>query len=258
MICLTFDTDHMTEEGMVKFLREYALPQRCTFFLHKPFLFAGRMQMEGKHEVAPHPYIDRLSEWDQDLKAIVQQFSKKPLGLRPHSCVFSHMIGIGMKAQGYIYVSQANNLYWPGLRPFRHPWGIWELPIYYMDNMDFWMVKNWDDLEHQPFDPEIIKRAVGDEALYVFDFHPLHIALNTRTHEDYVSVKERILNQGVSPFDLRFPGRGTGQFFLELCSAMEKAGERSRGCLEAVEHYGSVPPAAGASIDGTKARPLLT
>src|SRR5207249_4334714 len=156
------------------------------------------------HEVAPHPCIDRLSEWDDDLKTIVKQFPEKPLGLRTHSCVFSHMIGIGMHDQGYFYISQAQALYQQGLLPSRHPWGIWELPIYYMDNMDFWMSKNWDDLAHQPFNPEIIERAVGNEALYVFDFHPLHIALNTGKPDHYVAVKDRILNEGVSPFDLRF------------------------------------------------------
>src|SRR5437867_6450519 len=131
MICLTFDTDHMTKEGMEKFFREYDLPGKCTFFLHKPFQFTARIQHENIHEVAPHPCIDRLSEWDDDLKTIVKQFPEKPLGLRTHSCVFSHMIGIGMHDQGYFYISQAQALYQQGLLPSRHPWGIWELPIYY-------------------------------------------------------------------------------------------------------------------------------
>ena len=108
------------------------------------------------------------------------------------------------------------------------------------------MSRNWDGLNHRPFNPEIIERAVGNEALYVFDFHPLHIALNTGKPDDYVAVKERILNEGVSPFDLRFPGRGTREFFVELCSAMEKVGERSRGCFEAIEYYRTSPAAVAA------------
>lgn len=238
MICLTFDTDHMSEEGMEKFFEEYRLPGKCTFFLHKPFKFAARMQREGWHEVAPHPFIENLSRWDEDLKEIVRAFPEKPFGLRPHSCVFSHMIGIGMNDLGYDYVSQAQNMYESGLKPFRHPWGVWELPIYYMDNMDFWMTKNWPGLGHVPFHQDIISRALRDDSLYVFDFHPLHVILNTGRHEDYVSVKGEILGKGVSPFDLRFAGRGTGTFFQGLCAAMESKGERSYTCLEALGRYG--------------------
>jgi hypothetical protein len=135
---------------------------------------------------------------------------------------------------GYQYVSQAHTLFQTGLRPFRHPWGVWEVPIYYMDNMDFWMPKNWPELGHEPFASEVIERALGEPGLYVFDFHPIHIALNTRNHDDYTRVKQRIVDEGTSPFDLRFPGRGVSVFFEELCEALDRAGVRSVSCSEAV------------------------
>jgi hypothetical protein len=252
MICLTFDTDHMTEESMERFLEEHPLPGSCTFFVHRPFSLVKRLQGAGVHEVGPHPFVEHLPRWDDDEAAITECFAERPLGLRTHSCVFSHMIGIAMHDKGYRYVSQAHNIFQEGLRPFRHPWGIWELPIYYMDNMDFWFPKNWPALGHAPFGREVIARAVGSPSLHVFDFHPLHIALNTKSHEDYGKVKDKILGGGASPFDLRGPGRGTAEFFAELCSAMREAGERSHSCLEALEHYGAAEAAGARAGDGGK------
>jgi hypothetical protein len=84
----------------------------------------------------------------------------------------------------------------------------------------------------------VIRVALEEDGLFVFDFHPLHIALNTRNHSDYVTVKERIVNDRVSPFELAFRGRGVRSFFLELCSAMGDHGCYSNGCWDALEKLG--------------------
>lgn len=235
MICVTFDTDHMTEQGLERFLAEYPFPGTATFFAHRRF---AALEASG-HEICPHPFIEDLRDWRSSLKSITREFPHAPKGVRPHCCVFSHMIGIGLKDEGYLYVSQAQNLFTDGLAPFRHPWGVWELPIYYMDNMDFWMSKNWPELRHRPFDHRVIDRALGSDALFVFDFHPLHIALNSGSHEFYSSVKARIIEGGESPFDLRAPGRGTADFFAELCVAMRRANVQSVSCAEAVARVAS-------------------
>ena len=234
MICLTFDTDWMTPDSLARFIAEFPIPGKATFFAHTHFpgLYAT------KHEICPHPFIDNLNTWQDGLAELVSRSPRKPTGVRPHSCVFSHMVGIGLHTLGYRYISQAQNIFQTNLAPFRHPWGVWELPIYYMDNMDFWMPKNWPEAGHVPFDPKVIRNALAGDALFVFDVHPLHIALNTRTHEDYVAVKDRIINDGVSPFDLKFPGRGVRTFFESLCEEMTKQGVVSASCSDALDHYG--------------------
>ena len=231
MICLTFDTDWMTDRGLARFLDEFPLPGHGTFFLHDSFpSLAG-----NGHELCPHPFISDLANWRGTLDKLSATLPERPRGVRPHSCVFSHMVGVELHAMGYRYVSQAANLYQPGLAPLRHPWGIWELPIYYMDNMDFWMSKNWPGLRHDPFNRDVIRIAIESEGLFVFDFHPLHVALNTRGHEDYQAVKDRIVKDGASPFDLTFPGRGTRTFFEELCSTMREKNIVSLTCSDALD-----------------------
>lgn len=218
---------------MARFLSEFPIPGQGTFFCHQPFpsLDATR------HELCPHPFVSDLFQWQAPLGMLRQEINPRARGVRTHSCVFSHMVGVGLHEMGFDYVSQANNLYEPKLRPFRHPWGVWEMPIYYMDNMDFWMNTNWPGLNHEPFSRRVIETAVHGTDLYVFDFHPIHIALNTRTAEDYQRVKAAIVDHGASPFDLAVDGSGTRTFFEELCVRMVDAGLASRGCSDALDAY---------------------
>lgn len=233
MICLTFDTDWMTESGMARFLEAFPIPGRGTFFAHEAF----DCLTNSDHEVGPHPFISDLNDWKSGLNMLAQSLGKPVRGMRAHSCVFSHAIGVGLNEMGFDYVSQANNVFQDGLKPFRHPWGIWELPIYYMDNMDFWTAKNWPELKHTPFSGDLIRRAVDGDSLYVFDFHPLHVALNSRATEDYQMVKSKIVEQGISPFDLAFEGRGVRVFFEELCQAMRDSGTVSLACNDALDEW---------------------
>jgi hypothetical protein len=231
MICLTFDTDWLSDADMARFVAQFPIPGRATFFCHQPFPSLATT----RHERCPHPFISDLSDWQGALDALRLQVNPQSRGVRTHSCVFSHMVGLSLHQMGFEYVSQANNMFDAGLRPFRHPWGVWELPIYYMDNMDFWMTSNWPDLQHSTFSRRVIETALHSDGLYVFDFHPIHIALNTRTPEDYQRVKPGIVSSGASPFDFVFDGRGTRTFFEELCAEMVSAGVVSYGCSDAID-----------------------
>jgi hypothetical protein len=233
VICLTFDTDWMTDATLARFLHEFPLPGRATFFCHDAFACL----VGGEHELAPHPFINDLRDWQPALTQLTERVSPGARGVRAHSCVFSHAVAVGLRGLKFEYVSQANGMFRDGIKPFRHPWGVWELPIYYMDNMDFWVDANWPSLGHLPFNHAWIDQAIRGSALYVMDFHPVHIALNTRTPADYAQVKSRIVDGGASPFDLAFPGRGTREYFCQLCDAMNGAGIRSISCGEAVDHW---------------------
>ncbi len=235
MICLTFDTDHMSQAAMSRFLAGFAgeLPGRATFFAHD--LFPGLMQTE--HEICPHPFIADLNAVSHEMARIEGVIGRRAAGTRPHSCVFSHMVAVELKQRGYTWVSQAHTMYATNLEPFRHPWGVWELPIYYMDNMDFWMARNWSGEVHEPFAPAIIEHAVSGDALFVFDLHPIHIALNTRSPDDYAQVKDRVTRDGVSPFDLAFSGHGARAFFNRLCQRMRETGQSSMTCSDALRTY---------------------
>ena len=52
---------------------------------------------------------------------------------------------------------------------------------------------------------------------------------------DWTVDEDHIVGDGVSPFDLTFPGRGARTFFKELCDAMRAKRLASTSCSEALD-----------------------
>ncbi|MCC5635732.1 hypothetical protein LC593_07670 [Nostoc sp. CHAB 5844] len=223
----------MLESDMRQFLEKFPIYGEATFFLWKSFENINW----GKHELEPHPYISETRKWSDEVETLVNSLQINPQGMRSHSCFYSHTFGVYLKKHNYLYTTMTTPLLQDNLYPYRQPWGIWELPIYYMDNMDFCMPLNWLKINYIPFDANIISKAIKGKSLYVFDFHPLHIILNTRTYNDYSLVRDEIVKEGKSPFNYSFEGRGTRTFFEELCQAMLNFKNPSLTCLDALKQF---------------------
>lgn len=233
MICLSYDTDHMSRAGMQRFLAEFAPPGSGTFFLWQRF---DEMDWAA-HEIAPHPYLERFDNLEAQIRDFTAKVGLKPHGMRIHSCAYAHTVGVAAKATGFRYVSMASHPPEAGLHPYRHPWGVWEMPIYYMDNMDFCTELNWPDIGHKVFSRAVIDRAINEPGLFIFDFHPLHVALNTTSFDAYQQVKGRVLNGAGDPFDHVMPGYGVRNFYLDLLAAMREAGMSSVSIGEALNRF---------------------
>jgi hypothetical protein len=237
MILITFDTDYLDGPQLERFVREFPIPGQATFFLWKPV----KGLVLGDHELQPHPYFEENKEpWDATLDRFEEQWGRKGSFIRPHSCVYSHMLEINLKKRGYVGISQALNFNHPSPVPQRTPWGLWQLPIYYMEYADLCMPLNWPDLGYQPFSPAIIEQAVRGDGLYVFTFHPMHLLINTQTIEDYQSGRDAIISGKRDAFASANPGYGSRNFYMDLTTAMEKNSLRSFGCHAYVSKLGLV------------------
>ena len=229
MIALTFDTDYLSKDDLQRFVEEFPLPGRATFFLWRP---EPGIDLGG-HEIGIHPFFEDRAPWRETLARFLERQGGAPTSIRPHSCAYSHMLGIELVKLGFTTVSQATYLYKTGLEPYRHPWGLWELPIYYMESMDFTFSHNWPAFEHEPFASSVIEQSLTSDGLFVYDFHPLHVICNTSSYPQYQSIREDIVRGRKSPFDVRLPGRGARTFYLELLERMGQAGVESTSCSEA-------------------------
>lgn len=228
MIALTFDTDYLSAEDLERFVDEFPIPGRGTFFLWKPY--AGLSL--GDHELGIHPYFQDRVPWNETLDEFIGALGSRTTSCRAHSCAYSHMLGIALAKRGFSVVSQATYLFRSGLTAYRQPWGLWELPIYYMESMDFTFSHNWPDLAHEAFDPRLIARSLGEPGLFVYDFHPLHVILNTSSYAQYQAVREELVSGRRSAFETRFAGRGARDFYLELVEQMDAQGQESVACCE--------------------------
>jgi Polysaccharide deacetylase len=228
MICLSFDTDHVDQARMREFLDTVPVPGAGTFFCTQRYDVLGT-----PHEVCPHPYLPEGGDWDSELASMRALFPEAR-GWRAHSCVYSHLLAQRIAADGYAYASAFDQLGRVGIEPSREAWGVWHLPIYYMDNLDFSLGRFWPGAEHRPFASALIEAVLANEGTYVFDFHPVHLLLNSTSAEAYFERRDAFV-AGEPLDDLRCPGYGARGFYDDLCTAMLGAGMESRSMYAALQ-----------------------
>ena len=179
--------------------------------------------------------LTERSDWGLELQRKRNEFPTA-VGWRAHSCVFSHLLAQQLANMGYLYVSTHDEFGRSRLRPHRHAWGVWHLPIYYMDNLDFSATKFWPDWDQEPFGSGLIERAIEVPGMYVFDFHPVHLLMNTPHADYYLEQRDRFL-EGVPVEKLCYSGYGTRGFFKDLVGAMTRARVDSWRMRDALTHF---------------------
>jgi hypothetical protein len=256
MICFSFDTDHMSSERMQEFLDSTDLPESATFFCTERY---GCLERRQEFEAAPHPFLPPGGNWLGELEAKRSEFPNA-LGWRSHSCVFSHLLAEWIWWNGYAYASTHDDFGAPGLRPHRHLWGIWQMPIYYMDNLDFSRHRFAANASQTPFARSLIDTVVDVQGVYVFDFHPIHLMLNTPGPEFYFSVRDRFL-QGEPVAALLYDGYGARSFFQDLLAAARASQSQTGTIVQAIERFSGAPVSGRDRADTTyiyDSRPLRT
>jgi hypothetical protein len=183
-LCITFDVDWAHPEVLkdtVDLIENRGL--RCTFFC----THAG-IDLPG-HERAVHPNFRRngdtmrayLGPEDDErvfrhVVARTKSFCPEARGARSHSLLYDSSLMAIYAEQHLSYDSTYALPLATGLRPVLKERGVLEMPIYYMDHIDV--------MEHQT-GFALPGLQLGRPGLKVFDFHPIHIFLNTVSEEHY-------------------------------------------------------------------------
>lgn len=236
MICLTFDTDHMDEARMGEFLANVSIPGNGTFFCTQRYDCLERTD----HEIAPHPCLVEKQGWYNELMVMRNNFPMA-VGWRSHSCIYSHLLAEWIGKNGYFYASTSDRLGETGLEPVREAFGVWQMPIYYMDNLDFSNLRFWGSEGHAPFDRGRIARALSEPGLYVFDFHPVHLLLNSPNYESYAAARDKF-KRGDPLETLTHKGEGTRSFYDTLVAEISRRGTQSMSLEAALQqHLRTVP-----------------
>lgn len=173
-IALTFDID-WASNGLIQecldILKERKL--EATFFAtHDHALKLS------PHEVAIHPFsindIKRLKDIFSDAKGA------RSHQLRISSAMFKDMVDCGMKYSSNYYMYNTMNL-----KPFLHYYGeLVEIPIFFIDDCHL--------AYHKTCNEDIFSTStlnLDSLGLKVFDFHPIHLHLNTKSLDRYADAK---------------------------------------------------------------------
>ena len=220
MICLSFDTDHLDEERMREFLATTPVPGSGTFFCTQVYESVG-----SQHEVCPHATIDPGKPWEGSLDEAERMFPEAK-GFRAHGCFYSHALALELAQRGYDYISTQDQAGRRDVVPQREIWGIWQLPIYYIDTFDISVQRHWGEQVEQRFSVELLGVAISGPGLYVFAFHPIHLMLNSSNVDEYLAGRD-CFRDGAPLGQLRSGEYGAADYYAELVKGMETAGVES-------------------------------
>ena len=209
-------------------MSSFPVPGEGTFFCTQRYQALDG----GPHELCPHPTLDEDGDWTAELDRKRAEFPDAR-GVRPHTCINGHMISIEFKKRGFEWISARDEPGRQGIVPYREAWGVWHVPIYYMDNMDFSFGDFWPEAPAAPFGRELLEAATRQPGLYVFDFHPIHLMLNSTSAEEYFSRRDRF--KAAEPLEeIRCEGYGASDYYADLVSLMQEAGVESVGISDAL------------------------
>lgn len=216
-VCITCDVEWAHPEVLNHFLRLLEERNICaTLFCTHPGIDAPR------HELALHPNFSLSGDTvralrpslatltdDEFLRHVVETagaWYPDAVGVRGHRQYFdSALLPLYQKA-GLRYDSSCFLPYASHLAPSMKPYGILELPIYFIDH---------SDLSDHRTGFEVAGLNLARPGIKVLDFHPNLVYLNASDLAHYTATKpfyhdpERLLAA-------RHPGRGVGTLFVDL------------------------------------------
>jgi len=183
MIALSFDLEWSPEpviRDLLSLLHKAEV--KATFFVTHD---SESLRSESNNELfefAIHPNFSDLSTGEQTLKDILE-IVPQAKGARAHSCLNSfHLVDLYARS-GLLYVSDYYLHLQPRISVLPSLSGIVHLPIYFMDNI-YLEINSTDS---RLFELESL--GLEKNGLKIFDFHPIHIYLNTRSLTVYESAK---------------------------------------------------------------------
>ncbi|XFA74195.1 hypothetical protein RYO59_002460 [Thermosynechococcaceae cyanobacterium Okahandja] len=223
-IFLTFDIDWAHEEiieDVLKLCIDYSVP--ATFFAtHKTDLLCGSMMCSNAFEVGLHPNFNYLlsgRSQEADFREIcwkLKEYFPEASSVRSHSLCFSSLIQtvyqeIGITHDSSIMIPcQANNR---SLFPWKMWDGLTRVPCFFSDYVT---------VKINAINSTNIHELILRNGLKVFDFHPIHVFLNTESLDRYEQTRPLHRN----PKDLinyRYKGYGTRNQLIDLLELAKKS-----------------------------------
>lgn len=159
-------------------------------------------------EVGIHPDFFRNSDHERHVRELLDLYPDAR-GVRSHG-LFEYSNLIDCYRRCGLHWDSSQLLYrCDHIRPYRHPSGLVRLPIYWEDDDYFSDNPDWD----------ITRLHLDRPGVKCFDFHPIHLYLNSVSGEQYRKAREAsFAMEALEP--LRYTGsdKGVWSFFKALCA----------------------------------------
>lgn len=207
-ICLTFDVDWAPDfvvDHVLEILYEYRF--NATFFAtHSTKIFNNLKNVE----IGIHPYITNFSEAQKDV-CYLKQLYPEAISLRAHSLTDSGMLnrilnncGIKIKSNYLLYAQK-------DIKILKMPYqfDLYEAPIFFIDG-SYLLINRVDNKF------TINSLGLHFPGIKIFNFHPIHIFLNTEDYSRYEDAKKYINDRNRIKSFINNNSAGIKDMFLSL------------------------------------------
>jgi len=210
MLAISMDMDWAPGEiveDSLRLLAEHGI--RATLFMTNTYELDF-----GEHEIGLHPNFVG-SDLEGPLLELLQRFPGA-MGSRSHSLFFSYRLVDIYKKLGIRYQSNVIMYGLPDIRAFQISRELLELPIFFMDNLHMLM-------HQEPISFHLEDLSVNSSGLKIFDFHPIHVFLNTERIERYERAKPHYHNVSKLVHFRNTVCPGTRTLFVDLLRFMARS-----------------------------------
>jgi hypothetical protein len=213
--CFTMDTDWASEEQIdftLDLFDEYGVVM--TPFITHPSETIARRFSDKRDIVGLHPnFLPESSHGDSYEKVVdhVRRLWPESVFYRSHSFFDNTHIGrlfseFGFKFDSNLLLYLQNHLF-----PLKHNSGLLRFPVAWEDDVHLW--------KRLPPHITTITDFLASPGLKIFNFHPIHVYLNTPSLAYYFATKEKSMKRS-------FEGSGVKTMLIELLEWLENEGVR--------------------------------
>ena len=217
---ITFDIDWAHDEVIADLidLVDQAKISAVWFITHATNLIE-RLRKNSKYEIGIHPNFNRLLDGDTSNGKTQMEIVDRLLNLVPeatsirsHSLTQSSRLSQLFLAKG---ITHESNDYIPASSGLvLHPWqletGLIKVPYFWSDELS---CGNYNSLT--------ILELISRQGIKVFDFHPIHVFLNTENLDRYERTRH-LHNKPKELIKYRYEGEGTRSRLIALLEIVEK------------------------------------
>jgi len=199
----------------------------------KATLFAThKAEFGNKHEIALHPYYKSEKSYQKTFDKLKELFPNAR-GVRGHRLLTEETLLLMYKKRGIHYTSNYMMINVSRIFPIHTIHGILEIPIYYID---------WSHLMGIKFYKKFSAKVLNLQTpgLKVFDFHPLHIFLNSEKMQRYEKVKKVYHNPKELKKYINNTSYGIGTVFIELLEFIKNNKIKTYTMEEIYKNYSKV------------------
>ncbi|MEW6470015.1 MAG: hypothetical protein AB1458_13890 [Bacteroidota bacterium] len=203
VISISMDMDWAPDEVV-----RYSLDILDRYGIRATLFMTNKLGIDvSPHEQGIHPNFTSI-DFEKHIAERLDDFPGT-VGSRSHSFFFTERFRPLYEKYGIEYDSNVMMYRQKDIHPYRiAPWTL-EIPIFWMDNF-------YIEMEGEYPDYSLAKLDVGSPGYKVFDFHPVHVFLNTCSIKEYQEAKVHYHNPEELKKLRNTRRRGTTDLFVSL------------------------------------------